>query len=489
VSLKGRHEGEHPSARREGRLAIPKGRPEREHRSGNRGGRPILAPGGSLQWRLLALVTGVVAAVWLSAGVATWFDVRHELNELLDSHLAQAAALLVVQQAAEIDDDHRRLDAPSLHRYAPKVAFQVFHEGRLVLRSTNAPVQPMAGSGGGFTTGFRTARIGNDEWRVFATHGAERDVQVYVGERTDSRAAIAWAALWGMSWPMLASLPILAIACAWGIHRGLSPLRRLSRALRERDPRDLAPVAVGPLPREIEPSVDALNALFARIATLLEAERRFTADAAHELRTPIAATRAQAQVALIESDDANRRHALEATLAGCDRATRLVDQLLTLSRLESGNVPALSSVDLSAIARTVIGELAPSAVREEQTLELDAPDSCSVLGEPTLLAVLVRNLVENALRYAGRAAVVRIGVTRAGGDVRLAVEDSGPGLTDAEIRRLGERFFRVPGSAQPGSGLGWSIVRRIADAHRATIDVRRSAKLGGLAAVVTLASG
>jgi len=440
----------------------------------------------SLQARLLALVIGVAAVVWLAAGVATWIDVRHELNELLDSHLAQAAALLVVQQAGEIGDEDGRVDAPSLHRYAPKVAFQVFHEGRLALRSVNAPREPMTGTAGRFTSGFRTVRMDDAEWRVFATHGRERDVQVYVGERTDSRASIAWAALRGMSWPMLAALPILAFACAWGIHRGLAPLRRLSRTLRERDPRDLAPLAIGPLPAEIEPSVAALNALLARIATLVEAERRFTADAAHELRTPIAATRAQAQVALAESDPGSRRHALEATIAGCDRATRLVDQLLTLSRLESGAAPALAAVDLAAIARNVVAELAPGAVRREQTLHLEAPEPCRVTGEATLLAVLVRNLVENALRYGGAGAVLRVSVTGARYDVSLRVEDSGPGMTDAEIARLGERFFRVLGNAEPGSGLGWSIVRRIASVHAGRVDVRRSADLGGLAATVTL---
>jgi two-component system sensor histidine kinase QseC len=399
----------------------------------------------SLQARLLAMVAGIAVAVWLVALVATWLDLRHELDELLDGHLAQAAALLVVQQA-EIDDDAHRLDAPSLHRYAPKVAFQVFHEGRLALRSTNAPAAPMLGSGGAFSTGFSTVRIGGDAWRVFATHGAERDVQVFVGERMDSRASIASAALKGMAWPLLVALPVLAIACAWGIHRGLSPLRAFSRTLRRRDPRNLAPIAAEALPSELVPTVDALNALLGRVASLVETERRFTADAAHELRTPLAATRAQAQVALAATDDASRKHALRGTLEGCDRATRLVEQLLTLARLEAGAAPELATVDLAVVARNVSSELAPTAVRDDQTLELDAPESCPVRGEATLLHVLVRNLVENALRYSGRGASVHVSLSREGGGARLNVEDSGPGLTAAEMARLGERFFRVPGS-------------------------------------------
>ena len=138
----------------------------------------------SLQNRLLLLVLSGVALVWLVTSVLTWFDVRHELDELLDGHLAQAAALLVVQQAQEMEeDDGQGLDAPTLHRYAPKVAFQVFHEDRLALRSANAPVAPMVEAGQKFTSGFRTVQMDGMDWRVFAAHGAKRDVQVYVGEQ------------------------------------------------------------------------------------------------------------------------------------------------------------------------------------------------------------------------------------------------------------------------------------------------------------------
>ena len=160
--------------------------------------------------------------------------------------------------------------------------------------------------------------------------------------------------------------------------------------------------------------VDALNGLFGRIGALMESERRFTADAAHELRTPIAAIRAQAQVALAEPDDALRRHALQATLQGCDRATRLVEQLLTLSRLESADAPALAVLDLSALVRGVVGELAPKALDKQQRIELDAAPDCRVQGEATLLAVLVRNLVDNAIRYSPTGARVQVAVAQRG---------------------------------------------------------------------------
>lgn len=438
----------------------------------------------SLQGRLLVLVLGLVAGVWVATAAMTWIDVRHELDELLDSHLAQAAALLVVQQVREIDDDDHQIDAPSLHRYAPKVAFQVFHEGRLALRSANAPPGPMAGAGEDFVAGFRTVQIGDTAWRVFAARGGKSDVQVFVGEQVESRSSILWAVLRSVLWPMLVALPLLGLAAWWAVYRGVAPLRSLGRTLAGRRPEALEPVAVAGAPSEMTPMLDALNGLFERIATLLESERRFTADAAHELRTPIAAIRAQAQVALAESDDALRKHALQSTLEGCDRATRLVEQLLTLSRLEAGATSMATPLDLGALVRGVVAEVALRAVLKQQTIEVDAPEPCRVAGDPTLLAVLVRNLVDNAIRYSPPRAAVRVGVAAQGAQVRLRVEDSGPGMTEQDSARLGERFFRVLGTGEGGSGLGWSIVRRIASAQGAAIHVGRSPGLGGLAVQV-----
>jgi two-component system sensor histidine kinase QseC len=438
----------------------------------------------SLQGRLLVLVLGLVVGVWMATAVMTWFDVRHELDELLDSHLAQAAALLVVQQARELEDDDRGIDAPTLHRYAPKVAFQVFHEGRLALRSANAPAWPMVESGQRLRTGFKTVQIDAVAWRVFAAHGGERDVQVFVGEQVNSRAAILWAVLRSTLWPMAVALPLLALAAWWAVYRGVAPLRRLGRTLAERQPRSLHPVSVDGAPSEMAPMLAALNGLFERIAELMESERRFTADAAHELRTPIAGIRAQAQVALGEADDAGRRHALQSTLAGCDRATRLVEQLLTLSRLEAGAAPATALVELSALVRRVVAELAPQAIHKQQTIELDAAEPCQVAGDDALLAVLVRNLVDNAIRYSPPNAALKVAVARRRDHVLLKVEDSGPGMAEPDLQRLGERFFRVIGSGQGGSGLGWSIVRRIAAAHQAAVHVGRSTVLGGLAVEV-----
>ena len=440
----------------------------------------------SLQARLLALVLALVAVVWLGAAVMTWLDARHELDELLDGHLAQAATLLVVQsEHADGDADDGMIDAPSLHRYAPKVAFQVFRKGQLVMRSIQAADAPMAT----ITQGFTTVR-GPDGawWRVFAVAGAGSDVQVYVGELDASRSAILMAVLRSVLLPLVFALPIMALALWWAVRRGLAPLRELGQVLGRRQPQALEPVVLANMPTEMAPMVQALNELFERIGQMVASERRFTADAAHELRTPIAVIRAQAQVALGAGDDAAQRdHALQATLAGCDRATRLVDQLLTLARLETstlGRAAATASVDLVAVVRRVAADLAPAALARQQCLELDGQAVCPVAGNEMLLSVLVRNLVDNALRYSPAGAKVHISVALAAGQVVLSVSDSGPGMAEPDLAHLGERFFRVLGNEQPGSGLGWSIVRRIASVSAAQIQVARSEQLGGLAVSV-----
>lgn len=423
----------------------------------------------SLQGRLLALVLGTVLVVWLAALALAFADTRHELDELLDSHLAQAASLLLAQPAATGDEDAHR-DAPLLHHYAQRTAFQVFREGRLVLHSTNAPASPLGAPEGGFTTVERDGQ----RWRVFTASAGE--LRVHVAEQEASRHAILDAVLRGTLWPLAVALPLLAIAVWWAVRRGAAPLRALGAGLAGRAPDGLDPLPLDGVPAEVLPMVEALNGLFARIARLIESERRFTADAAHELRTPLAAIRMQAQVALNEPDGERRQRALANTVQGCDRAARLVEQLLTLARLEGGSAPALAPVDLAAVARAVVADLAPAALAKGQQLELDAPSPCQFAGSEPLLAVLVRNLVDNAVRYAPRGARIVVRADSAG----LAVQDSGPGMNEQDLARLGERFFRVPGTGEAGSGLGWSIVRRIAQVHGLRVVALRSPQLGGL---------
>ncbi len=431
----------------------------------------------SLQARLLALVLGLVLALWAAASAYSWAEARHELDELLDGHLAQAAALLIAQQAhADDGEDDLADDAPPLHRYAPRVAFQVWHEGRLTLRSANAPATPM----GPQAEGFATVGPDPETWRVFAARGAEHDIRVYVGERIGARASILAAVMRGAYMPMAVALPLLALLVFVAVRGGLAPLRRLAAQLATRAPEATGPVDLPDPPTELRAVASALDGLFARIGRLLERERRFTADAAHELRTPIAGIAAQAEVALTTQDEASRRHALQATRQGCDRASRLVEQMLMLARLESTAVAPAAPVELGALARRVIADLVPLANQRHAQLELDAPASLPAAVDEGLFGLLLRNLVDNALRHGpeGTQVVVRLAEGAAGWSCE--VEDSGPGLDEASRSRLGERFFRPTGSEGRGSGLGWSIVRRIAEVQRLQIELLPPGALGGL---------
>lgn len=456
--------------------------------------RRIFVPGrGSLQRRLLWSVSAAVAALWLlAAGWLAW-DAHHELDELLDAHLAQSAALLVARQAADDgdeDDDDEALDAPVLHPYAHQVAFQVWVDGVLTLRSSNAPTVPL----GRVPQGLDTHTLGRTAWRVFGAQSAVHGrVQVYVGEDHDARTDILLSLLRGLLGPWLLGWPLIVVAAAWLIRRGLAPLRELHDELVARDPHALTPLHPrddAGVPAEIAPLRATLTGLFARIASLLDAERRFTADAAHELRTPIAAIRTQAQVALGATEAPERRHALLATLAGCDRANHLVQQLLTLSRLEAAGADGrqLPWVDVAGLAQRVAAGLAMAALDRQQTLSLDAEGACWVPGDEALLSVLLRNLVDNALRYSPPGAAVAVAVCPTPDGPVLSVDDSGPGLSADDLARLGERFFRVLGNGADGSGLGWSIVRRVAGVHGAQVTASRSA-LGGLRVTVAWSGG
>ncbi|ORT85120.1 two-component sensor histidine kinase [Burkholderia puraquae] len=447
-----------------------------------------MLPARSLHGRLLTLVLAVVLGVWLSTLMLTWLDARREIDRLLDGHLAQAAALLVAQQARGPDDDDTAIDAPILHPYGPRVAFQVFHDGRLGLHSENAPSKPMVApelTGRDRASGFWTVVIDSDAWRVFVVHGVRSDVQVFVGERIDSRKSILGAVMRSAFWPMAAASPLLVLAIGWAVRRGTAPLRDFGQALAKRNPQALDTIRLDRTPLEMRPMLDALNRLFERIRIVMDAERRFTADAAHELRTPIAAVKAQAQVAMAERHDERRRHALRGVLEGCDRAARLVDQLLLLSRLDAGALADRAPVDISVVAKRVVAEAAPQSIGKRQRLELDAPTPCIASGNEPLLESMVRNLVDNAIRYSPPQACITVSVGRCDRRTTLRVEDSGPGIGDDDLRRLGERFFRPAGTRPGGSGLGWSIVRRIAAAHEADIQVGRSPAFGGLRVVVS----
>jgi two-component system sensor histidine kinase QseC len=268
------------------------------------------------------------------------------------------------------------------------------------------------------------------------------------------------------------------------IRGGLRPLLGLRTELARRDPDNLAPLDGTRAPREALPLIDQLNRLFERIRRSLERERRFTADAAHELRTPVAAIKAQAQVARLAGSDQARAHALDQVLAGADRAGRLVDQLLTLARLDAVDLRSLAPHPLREIAAQVLADLAPDALSRGVTLELAEGTELQVRCEPGLIGVLLRNLVHNAVTHAP-AGTVHVTVRPEAGRALLSVTDAGPGIPHQERDKVLQRFHRLESAPPGGSGLGLSIVQRIAELHGATLNLGEGRNGHGLQVKIT----
>lgn len=423
---------------------------------------PARAARYSLKGRLLAALLGAVALVWLATALYSYFDTRHEINRLLDAHLAQSASMIVAQagrELEEIDLEH----APQLGERSRRVAFQVWeHGGELRLHSANAPRARLSPR----EQGFSQVTIGGKGWRVFSTWDDERHFLVQVGERDEARREIAAGVARNLLVPLAFALPALGLLAWLVIARALGPLRALGRQVEAREPESLGALATGDAPAEVVPLVRSLNALFGRVGSLVERERRFTADAAHELRTPLAALKTQAQVARGAPDDATRGHALDKVVAGSDRAARLVEQLLTLARLEPDQLKEQARpCDLHEIARDTIAELAPAALARKIEIELAGDDAARIEGHPELIAVLLRNLIDNAVHYGPAGGSVRVETRGA----TLSVSDQGPGIPPEERARVGERFYRILGTEPSGSGLGLSIVERVAALHGAKV--------------------
>lgn len=440
----------------------------------------------SLRRRLIAVILGFTVAAWLAVGVYAFVEVRHEAQELLDGHLAQSAALILAQgdDLEEIDTEH----VPLLHKDMRRTAFQVWKRGtRLRVHSANAPDRRLSPVEEGFSRAVHEGHA----WRVFSAWDEDREYLVQVAERESARASIVEALVESLLWPLLAALPLLGAAIWLGVGSGLRPLRVLRAELAGRDAGSLRPLDPASAPVEIAPLVAELNRLFERIEEALARERRLTADAAHELRTPLAALSTQAQVARRAHSAAARDEALDGIVAGAERAARLAEQMLTLARLDSAQRPdAPERVELGRLVRDVLAELAPTALEKKVEVVLDAGDEVTVEGYPGLLAILARNLIDNAVRYTPSGGHVRVSVRAADGAARLVVADDGPGVPAEELGRLGQRFHRLAepagGEAPSGSGLGLSIVQRIAELHRARVAYAGGPGGKGLAVTVLL---
>ncbi len=434
----------------------------------------------SLQSRLLTSLMGVTAVAWLLVLGLTWYETDHELNELLDAHLAQTASFLVSQSGDGHADHSDFTSSPILHKYQPRVAFQIWHEGELVVRSEKAPLAPFRNDR---QSGLTDRNVDGQVWRIFSTQGQEKDMWIHVAELGKYRHDILYAGLESAILPLLLVFPLLALFIWWSIRVSLEPLRHLGQEIGLRKASSLQPLAGDAAVQEVQPLVQALNQLFKRVEIQMASERQFTSDAAHELRTPVAAIRMQAQVAMGASEPIAQSQAMQALLQGCDRATRLISQLLELSRLDAAEVHpdavAAEPVDVIAITRQQLAESGHAWLTKNQTLNFEAPEMLRLKLRPEWLSIVVRNLIDNASRYSPEGSSLQVS-WQAGSRPTLTVEDSGSGMTQIDRDRLGDRFFRVLGNNASGCGLGWSIVRRIAQLSGITVQLGTSESLGGL---------
>ena len=303
----------------------------------------------------------------------------------------------------------------------------------------------------------------------------QEDVLLIAAEGMEKRSQLANDIIKGVIIPQFFVLPIAALLIWFGLSRGISPLRSLQQRLRDRRPDDLSPIDTQAAPLEITPLVRAMNDLLLRLSTNIQAQRRFVADAAHQLKTPLAGLRTQAELALRDTPTGEVATSLQHIVAGTERATRLVNQLLLMANAENPESLGMVKIDLAELAKETTQQWFDQAIAKQIDLGYDGTDEATwVYGHPLLLAEVLNNLLDNALRYTPHGGSVTVGLSQLGRQAFLSVEDSGPGIALQDRERVFDRFYRVLGTRTDGSGLGLAIVKEILQRHQASIQIANS---------------
>ncbi|MET4576603.1 ATP-binding protein [Ottowia thiooxydans] len=449
-------------------------------------------PAPSLRKRLTSLLLLAVLVIACVQAAMTWRTASTETEAVFDAQMERIALSLTGGLASAVLGD----DAFAQGSGADHLIIQIWRaDGTMLYRSRSARLLPQQA-----VLGFADVRAAGTIYRVYALQTPLQVIQI--AQDLASRRQIAGRLALRAVIPIAALAPLLMLIVWWVIGHALAPVERLRHQVAARRADDLASLAIDGLPAEVLPLVTEMNGLLSRLAAAWDALQNFTGDAAHELRSPLAALRLQLQSLQRAEGSEARRVASERLLSGIDRATRLVEQLLALARQEGGQGDAIphTTVDLNRLAQATREEFAADAAARGITLVvLPSPDDETIVsGQPQALAVLLRNLLENALRHTPQGGRVQVQVGRGLTDVDepkspgskalqpwLAVEDSGPGIPPEERQRVLDRFYRVSGAAGHGSGLGLAIVKAVADRHGAQVRLEDSPSLGGLKVTVT----
>jgi len=421
----------------------------------------------SIRRRLLVALLGALLIAGIAGAGVTFLSARGEVGRLLDEELRQVALSL---------RDHSRLDIARLesHTNDPDLrvlvqiwdpAFDRPYSSRI---ATPLPRQK--------DEGFTTLEHEGRAWRIYTTFSAKQVIQV--AQPTVLRTELAALTAARLLLPVLVILPLLGILGWWIVGRGLAPLATLADSLARRAPTSLEPMPVLESPEEVQPLVRSLNELLARLGDAFDTQRRFAADAAHELRTPLTALTLQIQIARRAESLEERAVALDRLEQGVKRATRLVQQLLTMARLDPDAARPATAIDLASVAASVVEEKRPLAEQRGLSLSL-ASVPVTLYGQEEALRILVANLVDNALRYTPPGGTVEVRVAPDGDHARVEVADSGPGIPEEERERVFDRFYRGRQAPGGGSGLGLAIVRQIVTLHGGWIALDQSPS-GGL---------
>lgn len=441
----------------------------------------------SLHARLRWLIIGVLLVILLPLSIFSFQRTIEEVDELSDGRLAQSARTLqvLIEHAGMnalrgadgggmlVPIEARHADHIKVHghTYESEVGFQVFDRaGHAVLATANLAALPLPAAG---DRDFRDVQQGRHRWRIFTLSDPVDGVVIRVGERYDSRHEITDAVGLEHGLPLLIGLPLLALLVGWAIRRGLRPLVALEQALSSREPGSREPVVLDDAPQELQPVLAALNGQLVRLEDALERERRFSADVAHELRTPLASAMINLESAMTMVDSAEAGALLIHAEHGIAGLARRIEQLLALARLEAGAAAEQrAAVDLVAVAMNVIEELAPVIAESGVELGFSRPaPHVVVLGYEAALAALLRNLVENALRHVPAGGKVQLSIERNPHTALVDVIDDGPGIPAERRASVFTRFHREAGGRGDGFGLGLSIVQRAAQLHGATIEL------------------
>ncbi|MFC0253033.1 ATP-binding protein [Massilia consociata] len=446
---------------------------------------------GRLLWYLLAAIT--IAA--LAQASIAYRTALHDADQIFDYHMQQMALSLRSGTPLSNMEARERLEAHAeggsgtgsddmvVQMWSPD-GVQVFHS----VSRAKLPQRAVLG--------FSNVKANNTVYRVFSIQTANQTVQVAqdLAVRRNMAGNLALRTLG----PIAVMMPILMLVVWWVVSGSLDPVARVRSQVASRQADDLSPVSEAGLPDEVRPLVHELNLLFDRVQTAFDAQQNFVADAAHELRTPLAALRLQVQSLDRADSPEARKVAVSRLTAGIDRATRLVEQLLVLARQEAtaATGAACRPVDLAELARRTVADLAGVAAAKGVDVGVHQAEPATVEGQPDALHILLRNLVDNAIKYTPSGGTADISVRtetapEAGKDagreaqrIVVTVEDSGPGIPPEERERVFDRFYRVAGSEAAGSGLGLAIIKAIAERHGATLTLGQSERLGGLAATV-----